>query len=57
MQRDVGCGIPPKTFGGYINDEMETGGVPSLFRGVTPRAVQAVWQTVFMVVVPNLLGL
>lgn len=57
MQRDVGCGIPPKTFGGYINDEMETGGVPSLFRGITPRAVQAVWQTVFMVVVPNLLGL
>ena len=57
MQRDVGCGLPPKTFGGYINDEMEKGGVSSLFRGITPRAVQAVWQTVFMVVVPNLLGL
>lgn len=57
MQRDVGCGIPPKTFGQYVNDEVERGGVPALFRGVTPRAVQAVWQTVFMVVVPNLLGL
>lgn len=57
MQRDVGCGIPPKTFGQYVEDEMERGGVPALFRGVTPRAVQAVWQTVFMVVVPNLLGL
>eukprot|EP00979_Chaetoceros_neogracilis_P005267 scaffold944_cov127-Chaetoceros_neogracile.AAC.9 len=57
MQRDVGCGIPPKTFSAYINDEIDAGGVVSLFRGVKPRAVQAVWQTVFMVVVPNLLGL
>jgi phage shock protein PspC (stress-responsive transcriptional regulator) len=57
MQRDVSMGLPPKTFGEYIDYEMEQGGVPSLFRGVTPRAVQAVWQTVFMVVVPNLLGL
>lgn len=57
MQRDVGCGLPPKTFGQYVDEEMEAGGVPALFRGVTPRAVQAVWQTVFMVVVPNLLGL
>lgn len=53
MQRDVGMGLEPKTFGGYIDAEIEAGGVPALFRGVTPRAVQAVWQTVFMVVVPN----
>jgi hypothetical protein len=57
MQKDVSEGIPPKTFSGYINDQIEDGGVPALFRGVTPRAVQAIWQTVFMVVVPNLLGL
>lgn len=57
MQRDVGMGIEPLTFGGYVEKEVEEGGVPALFRGVTPRAVQAVWQTVFMVVVPNLLGL
>ena len=27
------------------------------FRGVTPRAIQAVWQTLFLVVVPNLFGI
>jgi hypothetical protein len=32
-------------------------GHAGLFRGVTPRAIQAVWQTVFMVVVPNMLGM
>ena len=57
MQKDVSEGRPPKTFGGYIDSRIEEGGVPALFRGVTPRAVQAIWQTVFMVVVPNLLGL
>mmetsp|Transcript_18821 Transcript_18821/g.27502 ORF Transcript_18821/g.27502 Transcript_18821/m.27502 type:complete len:379 (-) Transcript_18821:85-1221(-) len=57
MQRDVSMGIPPKTFGEYIDYEMQEGGVQCLFRGISPRAVQAVWQTVFMVVVPNLLGL
>ena len=25
--------------------------------GVTPRAIQAIWQTVFMVVVPNMMGI
>lgn len=57
MQRDVGMGIEPKTFNGYVKHEIEEGGVPALFRGVSPRAVQAIWQTVFMVVVPNLLGI
>lgn len=57
MQKDVSEGRPPKTFDGYINGLVEEGGVPALFRGVSPRAVQAIWQTVFMVVVPNLLGL
>ncbi len=56
MQRDYSLGVEPKTFGGYVEEELEKGGVPSLFRGITPRACQAVWQTVFMVVVPNLLG-
>jgi len=57
MQKDASEGLSPKTFNEYINGRMEVGGVPSLFCGVTPRAVQAIWQTVFMVVVPNLLGL
>ena len=57
MQRDVSCEIEPKTFGGYIKHEMESGGIPSLFKGVSPRAMQAVWQTIFMVVTPTLLGL
>ena len=57
MHRDVSEGIPPKTFVVYVNDLIEDGGVPALFRGVSPRALQAVWQTIFMVVVPNLIGL
>lgn len=57
MQRDVSCGIEPKSFNGYIQHEMESGGIPSLFKGVSPRAIQAVWQTIFMVVTPTLLGL
>jgi len=31
-------------------------GVRGLFRGVTPRGIQAIWQTVFMVALPNILG-
>jgi hypothetical protein len=57
MQRDVSCGMEPKSFNGYIQHEMESGGIPSLFKGVSPRAIQAVWQTIFMVVTPTLLGL
>ena len=57
MQKDVSEGRPPKTFRGYVLTLMNEGGAPALFRGVTPRAAQAMWQTVFMVVVPNLLGL
>lgn len=57
MQRDVSCGVQPKTFGGYVQQELDSGGIPSLFKGVSPRALQSAWQTVFMVVVPTLLGL
>lgn len=57
MQRDVAQGIPPKTFGQYVTAELEEGGIQNLFRGVTPRAVQAIGQTCFMVVVPTLLGM
>lgn len=57
MHRDVARGGEPKKFVEYWNEIKEKGGYPGLFRGVTPRAVQAIWQTVFMVVVPNLLGI
>lgn len=57
IHKDVSEGLVPKSFGSYVNAQMEVGGVPELYRGVSPRALQAIWQTVFMVVVPNLLGL
>ena len=57
MQADVSAGRPTKTFMGYWDSIVETQGYEGLFRGVTPRAIQAVWQTVFMVVVPNILGM
>jgi len=57
MHKDISEGNPPKTFGGYMGDIYQEEGVPGLFRGVTPRGVQAIWQTVFMVVFPTMLGM
>lgn len=57
MQADVSAGRPTKSFFGYWNDIVEDSGYAGLFRGVTPRAIQACWQTIFMVVVPNVLGM
>lgn len=56
-QRDIGLGLPPKTITGYWRDVYQQEGPTGLFRGVSPRALQAVWQTCFMVVVPNLMGI
>lgn len=56
-QRDVGQGKDPKPMQQYWNEIVADQGYSGLFRGVTPRAVQAIWQTVFLVVVPNLMGL
>jgi Mitochondrial carrier protein len=56
-QRDVGQGKNPKSMQEYWNDIVAEQGYTGLFRGVTPRAVQAIWQTVFLVVVPNLMGI
>lgn len=56
-QRDIGLGQTPKTITGYWRDIYQQDGPTGLFRGITPRAFQAVWQTCFMVVVPNLMGI
>jgi hypothetical protein len=56
MQADVSAGRPPKTSLEYWKDIQSEQGIAGLFRGVTPRGIQAIWQTVFMVVVPNILG-
>lgn len=55
-QRDVSEGLPPKAMPEYWDEIVEEQGYAGLFRGVSPRALQAIWQTVFMVVVPNVLG-
>jgi len=57
MHRDVSMGKEAKTFGQYWKDMVDEQGYPGLFRGVTPRGIQAIWQTVFMVVVPNMMGI
>lgn len=57
MQRDVTMDVPTMSFGDYWDKMVEEQGYPGLFRGVTPRAIQAIWQTVFMVVVPNMMGI
>jgi Mitochondrial carrier protein len=58
MQRDVSQGLSsPQPMYVYWNTIVDQYGYVGLFRGVTPRAVQAIWQTVFLVVVPNLMGL
>jgi len=57
MCRDKSRGIETKTMMGYWHSISEAEGWQGLFRGVTPRGIQAIWQTVFMVVVPNLMGI
>lgn len=57
IAKDVSMGVPTKSFGQYWSDIVEEQGYPGLFRGVTPRGIQAIWQTVFMVVVPNMMGI
>ena len=55
-QRDASMNLPTKTILGYWDEIIERDGFCGLYRGVTPRAFQAIWQTCFLVVVPNLLG-
>jgi Mitochondrial carrier protein len=57
MQRDVSMGKQSKPFRQYWNSIVEEQGYEGLFRGVTPRGIQAIWQTIFMVAVPNMLGI
>jgi len=57
MHRDVSMGKDSQSFGYYWKHIKEEEGMAGLFRGVTPRGIQAIWQTVFMVVVPNVLGI
>lgn len=57
MHRDVSMGKDSQSFGYYWKRIDEEEGMAGLFRGVTPRGIQAIWQTVFMVVVPNVLGI
>lgn len=57
MHRDISLGKESGSFGYYWNEIKEEQGFPGLFRGVSPRGIQAIWQTVFMVVVPNVLAI
>ena len=49
MQRDAALGNPSRAYMDYARDILDTKGPQGLFVGVTPRAIQAIWQTVFMV--------
>ena len=49
--------VSTQTITGYWRDIYQQEGPKGLFRGVSPRALQAVWQTCFMVVVPNVMGI
>jgi Mitochondrial carrier protein len=55
-QRDVCIGNTPKSMKQYWSMIVTESGYPGLFRGITPRAIQAIWQTTFLVVVPNIMG-
>lgn len=56
-QRDISLGKESKSMTQYWNDIVIESGYPGLFRGITPRAIQAIWQTTFLVVVPNIIGI
>lgn len=57
MHRDVSMGKEARSSGYYWNKIKDEQGYSGLFRGVSPRGIQAIWQTVFMVVVPNVLAI
>jgi hypothetical protein len=57
MQRDMSRGKSANSMGAYWHEIKDTEGYAGLFRGVSPRALQAVWQTVFLVAVPNIMGI
>lgn len=54
-QSDVSNGKPAKPIQTHWREIVQLEGYRGLFKGVTPRAFQAVWQTVFLIVVPNLI--
>jgi hypothetical protein len=54
-QRDVSSGKHPQSMLGYWTETIQDEGWTGVYRGVTPRALQAIWQTCFMVVVPNVM--
>jgi Mitochondrial carrier protein len=56
-QLDVAQGRQPQSMVHYWTAVVDRDGYAGLFRGVTPRALQAIWQTTFLVVVPNLMGI
>ncbi|GKY97059.1 hypothetical protein MPSEU_000664500 [Mayamaea pseudoterrestris] len=56
-QRDVSSGKNSKSMLGYWTETINEEGWTGVYRGITPRAMQAIWQTCFLVVVPNVMGL
>jgi hypothetical protein len=56
-QRDVNNGRTAQPMATYWRDIVQTDGYAGLFRGCGPRAVQAIWQTTFLIVVPNIMGI
>ena len=56
-QNDVNKGKAAKPIPMYWKETVDKDGYQGLFRGFTPRAFQAVWQTTFLIVVPNLMGM
>jgi Mitochondrial carrier protein len=56
-QRDVNQGQVARPMADYWRDIVHTDGYAGLFRGCAPRAVQAIWQTTFLIVVPNIMGI
>jgi hypothetical protein len=55
-QVDASNGRVDRSYGDYVKESIAKGGVGDLFKGVRPRCLQSVWQTVWMVVVPNVMG-
>lgn len=56
-QRDVSQGKKSQSMKYYWDEIVKRDGYIGLYRGFTPRAVQAVWQTTFLIVVPNIMGI
>lgn len=56
MQSRANTGQTHMSMGGVLRMVVAEHGLPGLFKGVVPRLMLGIWQAVFMVSLPHIIG-